>query len=238
MAHRRYRRHNHARNPARAEALADISLSQAGREQHLRQVIAQEAARIMCEEGITDFSMAKRKAGERFDTHHQGHLPSNLEVERALAEYQRLFRAGQHPGQLRRRREIALQAMDLLRVYEPRLVGGVLSGTAGENAVVQLHLFASTPEEVALTLQENHIPYDLEEHTLRMGSNLTCAYPVYAFVADEVVLELTVFPLDGIRQAPLSPVDARPMKRADRKAVSELLAAEVLVDSGRDIQAL
>jgi hypothetical protein len=34
-----------------------------------------------------------------------------------------------------------------------------------------------------------------------------------------------VFPIDGIRQSPYSPVDGRPMKRADVKEVSDLIAA-------------
>jgi len=34
-----------------------------------------------------------------------------------------------------------------------------------------------------------------------------------------------VFPVDGIRQAPVSPVDGRPMRRADTAEVAALLAA-------------
>jgi hypothetical protein len=32
-----------------------------------------------------------------------------------------------------------------------------------------------------------------------------------------------VFPVDGIRQAPMSPIDGKPMRRADKDAVQELL---------------
>ena len=57
-----------------------------------RHLLAQEAARIMAEEGVRDFRFAKRKAAERlgFDPRSL-HLPTNLEVEQALAEHQRLF---------------------------------------------------------------------------------------------------------------------------------------------------
>jgi hypothetical protein len=34
-----------------------------------------------------------------------------------------------------------------------------------------------------------------------------------------------VFPIDGIRQSPYSPVDGRPMKRDDAREVSELIDA-------------
>jgi hypothetical protein len=36
-------------------------------------------------------------------------------------------------------------------------------------------------------------------------------------------VQATIFPVDGIRQAPISPIDGKPMKRADEKAVRELL---------------
>ena len=36
-------------------------------------------------------------------------------------------------------------------------------------------------------------------------------------------IEATVFPVDGVRQAPISPIDGRPMRRADAQAVRELL---------------
>ena len=42
-------------------------------------------------------------------------------------------------------------------------------------------------------------------------------------MAGEVEIESVVFPVDGIRQAPISPVDGKPMQRADEKAVRELL---------------
>ena len=37
-------------------------------------------------------------------------------------------------------------------------------------------------------------------------------------------MHVTVFPLDGIRQAPVSPVDGKPMRRADADEVEVLLA--------------
>jgi hypothetical protein len=36
-------------------------------------------------------------------------------------------------------------------------------------------------------------------------------------------VDATVFPIDGIRQSPYSPVDGRPMRRADAREVSELV---------------
>jgi hypothetical protein len=45
------------------------------------------------------------------------------------------------------------------------------------------------------------------------------------FDANGRTVDATVFPIDGIRQSPYSPVDGRPMKRADAREVSELVDA-------------
>jgi len=49
------------------------------------------------------------------------------------------------------------------------------------------------------------------------------AFPGVRFTLDEQSIEATVFPTDGIRQAPVSPVDGRPMRRASALEVEALL---------------
>ena len=44
------------------------------------------------------------------------------------------------------------------------------------------------------------------------------------FEIDAQMIDATVFPVDGIRQAPISPVDGRPMRRADASELEALLA--------------
>jgi len=51
----------------------------------------------MAEHGIRDFLIAKRKAAERMGvTDVAAVLPRNVEIEDALAEYQRLFGGESH----------------------------------------------------------------------------------------------------------------------------------------------
>jgi len=59
---------------------------------------------------------------------------------------------------------------------------------------------------------------------VKMDAERVINYPALRFDAQGHTVDATVFPIDGIRQSPYSPVDGRPMKRADMKEVSELVA--------------
>lgn len=193
------------------------------RADQLRRALAQEAARIMSEQGIDDYGLAKRKAAERLGATDIAVLPKNTEIEAALEEHQRLFEAGTHSSTVSSLRRTALQAMRLLQRFQPRLVGPVLSGTASAHSEVNLHLFAEGPEPVALHLMEHGIPHRMAERRLRYEPNRLVSYPVVQFVAGNRAIDAVVFPIDGIRQSPASPVDGRPMRRADVQEIESLL---------------
>jgi hypothetical protein len=194
-----------------------------GRDQQMRMRIAQEAARLMSEEGVQDFYAAKRKAAQRLGAPDTRNMPRNQEVEAAMQEYQRLFLGEQQSGHLRALRQTAVQAMRFLNDFNPRLVGSVLSGTAGRHADINLHLFADTPEEVSLFLMENSIPFQPTQKRLRLDRETWQDFPAYEFMAGEQPVELVVFPSEGRREAPRSPVDGRPMQRARLDEVEVLL---------------
>jgi uncharacterized protein YgbK (DUF1537 family) len=195
----------------------------APRVDNLRRALAQEAARIMSEHGIRDFLIAKRKAAERFGVTDNAVLPKNIEIETALAEYQRLFGGDSHAESLHAQRTAALEAMRQLQEFEPRLVGAVLSGTATQHSEVQLHLFADRAESVAIKLMDAGIAHEVTERRVKMNAERVLAYPGVRFEIDEQPIEATVFPTDGIRQAPVSPVDGKPMKRANAIELAQLL---------------
>jgi hypothetical protein len=56
-----------------------------------RLVLAQEAARIIVEQGVQDFRLAKTKAAERLGMTDRGSLPGNSEIEVAVAEHLKIF---------------------------------------------------------------------------------------------------------------------------------------------------
>ena len=189
----------------------------------LRRALAQEAARLMFEHGVDDYGFAKRKAAERLGASEYAVLPKNAEIDAALAEYQRLFAADTHADTLAEQRRAAVDAMELLEEFEPRLVGPVLAGTATPHQEISLHVFSDSAEAVSIKLLDDHIQYRIAEHRVKMNTDRVLQYPAIQFSVFDFPVDATVFPRDGIRQAPLSPTDGKPMRRAAAAEVRTLL---------------
>lgn len=193
----------------------------------MRQRVAQEAARIMAEEGINDYLLAKRKAAERLGAPDTRNLPRNREIQDALIDRQRLFGGARQEALVRELRSAAVEAMRFLQRFKPRLVGSVLHGTATEHSDINLHLFAETAEDVVFFLMEHDIPFESTDRRFRFGREEYVSVPVYRVVAGDTVVDLSVFPIKGLREAPRSPVDGQPMERGGIAIVQERLAASV-----------
>jgi hypothetical protein len=192
----------------------------------LRHALAREAARIIVEHGVDDYLFAKRKAAERMGVTDHAVLPKNTEIEDAIAEYHRLFGRGSHAGELAELRREAVRAMKLLAGFEPRLVGPVLSGTATGHTGILLHVFADTAESVSMRLLDRRIPHHVGERRVKFLRQESRAFPSIQFAAGERDVDAIIFPADGIRQSPLSPVDGKPMRRASLEEVEGLLETE------------
>lgn len=188
-----------------------------------RQVLAQEAARIIVDHGIRDYRVAKQKAAERLGVGSRGSLPGNAEIEAAVADHLQIFGGESHNDLLRLMRTAALSAMELLAEFSPRLVGPVLIGTADENSAVNLHLFTDSPEMVAMEIGDMGIQFKPYERRLKSRRGQIEMYPGFEFRHCSEIVQATVFPVDGIRQAPMSPIDGKPMKRAAAESVQAML---------------
>ncbi|KAF1691983.1 hypothetical protein [Pseudoxanthomonas koreensis] len=191
-----------------------------------RSRLAHEAARLMAEGGIRDFHQAKIKAAARLGIRDDASLPRNREIEEALREYQRIFLGDSQAQALRRRREAAARALEFLAGFEPRLVGPVLEGTADATSPVLLHAYSDDAEAVTRHLDEHGIPAVSRTRRLRLDRERVADLPVWVFSAEDLAFDVTVLPLHALRQAPLSAVDERPMRRASLAQLRRLLAED------------
>ncbi len=199
--------------------------------------LAHEAARLIAESGIRDFHQAKLKAAQRLGIHDDASLPRNREIEDALREYQRLFQGDAQITALRLRREAALRALEFFAPFDARLVGPVLEGTADANAPVQLQVYTDDAEAVPRFLEDHRIPAEIRSRRMRLDRERMLDCPVWLFSAEDLSFDVAVLPHDALRQAPLSSIDEKPMRRASAAQLQALLVQEDLAgyedDRGR-----
>jgi hypothetical protein len=187
-----------------------------------RQTIAELAAQYIAEDGLISYHTAKRKAADQLGFK-QKDLPTNIEIERAVISYQNLFQNSFQPEELFKLRTTAIDVMNLFEKFSPRLAGSVLAGTAGSQSEIIVHLFSENPEAIGVRLMENNIPYKNSERRIRTTDKNTVTFPAYCFLAGHKSVVLILFPEKHLKQAPVCPIDEKPMKRANIKKLQALI---------------
>jgi hypothetical protein len=188
----------------------------------MRARIAAAAARIMAEDGIDDFALAKRKAARRLGAPDTEALPANDEIEAELHAYRSLYQAAEHPRRIARLRRIALEAMRLLERFHPYLTGPVLAGTAGPYAEIELQLFPESTKEVELYLLERNLGYATAEGR-RFAGDRARAVAVLTLQWQGVPLKLSAFDPRDERLALKTSQAGRQIARAGPAEVAALL---------------
>lgn len=187
---------------------------------NLRREIAGAAARLMAEEGVSDYGFAKRKAARGLGLGDTDVLPTNEEIETELRAYLALYQSEEQPARLAELRRDALEAMDLLAEFHPYLTGGVLDGTAGRYAPIELDLFADSAKDVEILLLSHDISYKVDE---RMRHRPGAPEAQLLLEWNGAPLRISVYPLSKERISQRSPRNEQPPTRADRGAVMHLL---------------
>ncbi|WP_028081140.1 hypothetical protein [Solimonas soli] len=189
-----------------------------------RSGIAEEAARIICEEALTDYRGAKLKALERLGLPPRTPLPDNARVEAAVIDYLRLFGGAAYETRLRRMRALAPRLMRRLESFEPRLTGGAVSGAVTAAHRLQLHVFADQAEALDVFLLELGIDFDEGERRYRYSDGREIAIPLARFELEGVGVDIAVFPHDELHRPPLSPNDGAPYRRLGLDEAERLAA--------------
>jgi hypothetical protein len=187
-----------------------------------RRRIAHLAARLMAEDGIEDYALAKRKAARQAGTPDMRELPTNEEIDLALRSYQQIYYPEQHRDRLRALRETALRVMRELAQFNPYLTGSVLNGNAGKYADINLQLFTDSVKTVELYLIDHGIPYRTAQRRLYCGAEPLTA-PVYTVQDDGTEIELTVLSPRELRGALRASLEGKTIERAKLQAVEKLL---------------
>lgn len=191
----------------------------------MRVRIAAAAARMMAEDGIEDFALAKRKAARQLGAEDTQALPKNEEIEAELRAYQSLYQSDEQRERIQYLRERALDTMRLLSQFRPYLAGPVLKGTAGRYSDIDLQLFTDDCKAVELFLLNRNIPYDVCDRRHFAGDQAR-AVSVLKLEWHGVPVNLNVYMLNDERGAVKTSYTGRSMARAGIQAVTQLLSGQ------------
>jgi len=185
--------------------------------------IAAAAARLMAEDGIDNFALAKRKAARQLGAAATESLPTNDEIEAELRDYRALYQADEHPERIAELRRVALEAMRALERFSPYLTGPVLKGIAGPYAEIDLQLYPDSAKDVELFLLERNIAFDTSEGR-RYSGDRAHAVSLFKLDWDGIPLRLSVFDPRDERLALKTSQTGRVMERAGIVEVGQMLA--------------
>lgn len=186
--------------------------------------IAHLAARLMAEDGIEDYGLAKKKAARQSGVADARQLPGNDEIDVALRAYRELYQAEDHQARLAELREMAIRAMRELQRFNPHLVGNVLSGIAGKYAGIQLQLFTDDIKAVELYLIDLGADYEANQTNLYSGDT-RITVPLFTIDDDGIEIEIAVLSSRDERATLKTSPAGRPIERAKLQAVEALLPA-------------
>jgi hypothetical protein len=162
--------------------------SNGNNQQRTRLSIASAAARLMAEDGITDYVVAKRKAIQGLGLPENTRLPENAEVESELRLYQRLFQDQEQIDRIDRLRHKASEIMRIVQDFNPYLAGSVLDGTAGRYAEIDIQLFTDSAKDVEIFLLNRKIDF---EHSVPRSDR---AEAVLTLTDEDATTNLIVYP--------------------------------------------
>lgn len=190
----------------------------------MRSRIAHLAARLMAEDGVDDFGLAKRKAARQAGAPDTRNLPDTAEVEQALRQYRQLYQAREQADRMRDLRSVAIATMRQFETFDPHLTGAVLTGSAGRYSGVEIVLVADSAKEVELFLINRRMPYRPRQDRYWIGDECRDV-PGFDLEVEAAEVRLSVLDPRDLRLPLRASAEGRPLERARIAAVERDLAA-------------
>ena len=198
----------------------------------LRAAIAQLAAQIMYGEDVKQYFTAKRLAAKRLLGQVQAKslryrpqdLPSNGEIKQALLELVIEIEGDARTQRLFAMRIVALEAMEALAKFTPRLIGSVATGHVRSGSDVDLHVFAWDAADVEAHVQDLGWVHETQRVSIIKHGRVMQFTHVH--VVDVFPIELTVYPPNELRNRPRSSTDGKPVVRVRDSALRQLCEKE------------
>lgn len=187
---------------------------------NLRREIAALAARMIAEDGITDYGFAKRKAARQLGAVNADELPNNAEIEAEVRTYLAVFQDEEHMERQHAMRLAAVEIMRELDAFRPYLTGAVLEGTAGRYSEIEIDLFPESAKDVEIFFLNHSVAY---EHREPRRNQPEGPEAILVFDWDDIPVRLRLYSPDAERLHRRTSHGARQMERARLSVVEALL---------------
>jgi hypothetical protein len=198
----------------------------------LRQSIAREAGRLMYEEGVDQYFNAKHLAAKRLFgrsgakkmRYRPQDLPSNGEIQAALKELIQRTEDEYSQQRLFAMRVIALETMNALEHFKPRLIGSVSTGHVRNGSDIDLHVFTDNIEDIEAYVHYLGWHFETRRVTIQVaGKNRDYTHIYYERVFQ---IELSVYSNNEIRVTHRSSTDGKPIVRVKPSALKQIIAEQ------------
>ena len=196
-----------------------------GREKFRRQIIV-EAARLMYRRHEKEYYRAKLKAARAVcgGWVKPSDLPSNSEIRDEIQRMACLFEGEGRHERLRDMRIDALRLMRLLAAFKPKIIGSTLTGHVRHGSDIDLHVFTTNVDSVAMALDQEGMTYDIEhKRVTKQGEERVYTH---VHIQDRFPIELTVYSTDKVAYAFKSSITGKAIERATLPQFEQLLRAE------------
>lgn len=189
-----------------------------------RVLLIQTAAKLMYEEGVSQYLDAKKIASKRLYGKQLKNLPSNGEISDELYRISQFQRPVEHNEQLYAMRIRAVEVMAELQPFSPRLIGSVSTGRIREGSDIDLHIFCNDLMELCNYLDNLNWIYEVNNVVIQQGGKLIEYTHIYCQFNYPV--ELSVYPDKEIRVRTRSSTDGKIIDRLSISKVRQLINTE------------
>jgi len=184
----------------------------------LKQEVINLAAELMYFSGVKEYLTAKRMAAKQLSVNI---FPANTEIRDAVDRLADLHEPNRGEN-LQQMRRTALEVMEILEEFHPRLIGSVLTGTIKSTSDIDLHVFAEEYEEIMHILDEHGLEYEFEIVTIQRNNQIM-DFPHFFIEKDGYTVELSVYEPMEMRKRQRSSITGKPMEYAGIAKVRKIL---------------
>ncbi|MCA9779581.1 MAG: HD domain-containing protein [Candidatus Eremiobacteraeota bacterium] len=186
----------------------------------LRHAVAVEAARLLYQREFKEYYQAKREAARR-----QGCkvLPTNHEIHHQLLLIAQATEGSERTARLADMRRAALNVMEILQEFKPKLIGSVWTGHIRRGSDIDINIYAPGPDVVLWKLEKANLFGQAERVQAKQDGRRMEFVHIHLHHPSGHEVEITLYPPEDYRIHPTCSITGGPIARGSVAELRQLL---------------